>query len=82
MFALGRPRVPAGQSGGGQWTDGDRLAMAKIIQGAARYLLRNPKVLKPAEKTLESADHGETIDIMKSLDESIIENGYKLHVDQ
>ncbi|AGK58100.1 Phage portal protein, HK97 [Hyphomicrobium denitrificans 1NES1] len=48
-----QPRVPAGQSGGGQWTDGDRVAMAKIIQGAARYLLRNPKVLKPAEKTLE-----------------------------
>jgi len=140
--------VPAGQSGGGQWTDGDRLAMVKIIQGASRYLLRNPKVLKPAEKTLEellkpggkelwiskggardgirmlqrdefnkiksdlmdgavevpapksdvgrlfqrpdgsrfglreSVDHGETIDVMKSLDESILEKGYKLHVDK
>ena len=112
--------------------------MAKIIQGASRYLLRNAKVLKPAEKTLEellkpggkelgiskggardgirtlqrdeyskiksdlmdgavevpapksyvgrlfqrpdgsrfglreSVDHGETIDVIKSLDESIL----------
>lgn|GEM_PF-6465029 len=138
-------RVPAGQSGGGQWTDGDRLAMAKIIQGAARYLLRNPKVLKPAEKTLEellkpggkelgvqaakarpgirtldkddfeklkseildgakeiepprgydgkayqrpdgteigvrrSVEYGETLDVLKSADETILKNGYKVH---
>jgi hypothetical protein len=137
--------VPAGQTGGGQWTDGERVAMAKIIQGAARYLLRNPKVLKPAEKTLEeilkpggkelgiraakarkgirtldkdefdklksdlldgakdiesprgydgkayrrpdgteigvrqSVEHGETLDVLKSTDETILENGYKVH---
>jgi hypothetical protein len=140
-----QPRVPAGQSGGGQWTDGDRIAMAKIIQGAARYLLRNPKVLKPAEKTLEdllkpggkelgaraaragegirtlertefekvksdlldgatevpapagyegkafqrpdgsiigirdSEKYGETLDVLKSTDETVLKNGYKVH---
>jgi hypothetical protein len=146
-YAPEQPRVPAGQSGGGQWTDGDRLAMAKIIQGASRYLLRNPKVLKPAEKTLEdllkpggkelgirkpgadegirtlqrsdfqklksdlldgaqevpapsrydgkwyqrpdgsvvgvreSAEHGETLEVIRSLDRSVLDNGYKVHFD-
>ena len=49
-----QPRIPAGNPGiGGRWTNDERLAMAKIIQGAARFLLRNPKLLRPAEKTLE-----------------------------
>ncbi|CCB65615.1 phage portal protein [Hyphomicrobium sp. 802] len=140
-----QPRVPAGNPDGGRWTDGDRVAMAKIIQGAARYLLRNPKVLKPAEKTLEdllkpggkelgirrggatsgirtinrsdfeklkadlldgttevparpaytgkwfrrsdgsivgvrtSEQHGETLEVIKSLDGSTLGNGYKVH---
>jgi len=119
--------------------------MGKIIQGAARYLMRNPKVLKPAEKTLEellkpggkevgiikggadegirtvqraefaklktdlldgavevpapakydgkwyqrsdgsvigvrtSEQHGETLEVVKSLNESVLQNGYKVH---
>lgn len=49
-------RVPAGSSDGGQWTDGgtggDRVAMGKIIQGIGRFVLKKPKVLKPAEQPL------------------------------
>jgi len=140
-----QPRVPAGQLDGGRWTDGDRVAMGKIIQGAARYFLRHPKVFKPAEKTLEdllkpggkepgvrnpgvrkgirtieqsefdklksdildgakevtppqdydgkayqrldgtvvgvrqSVENGETLDVLKSSDETILKNGYKVH---